>query len=69
MLRMRRDRDWCKDSGKKCYPTKKAALSAASSTGKSRGVELKIYKCPDCKDYHLTRASRKFTEVRLDADY
>jgi hypothetical protein len=45
----------CEASGKRRFPTKLDALTAASSlthAGKAR--EARPYVCPHCKDWHLT---------------
>lgn len=55
----RQNISWCVDSGKKCYGTKKQALSAASAASKKYNIELNIYKCPDCNSFHLTKNARE----------
>lgn len=47
----------CRASGKvkNMYDSKKEALCAKNTSKKQKMVELFLYKCPDCRYYHLTR--------------
>lgn len=49
----------CAVSGKKSYSNRKQAMSAANSTGKLHGITLTAYKCPHCKNFHLTKNLRE----------
>lgn len=53
------DVSWCEESGKKSFATKKSALGSANATGKLRGVQLSVYKCPHCKQFHITKNTRE----------
>jgi hypothetical protein len=52
-------RRYCTASGKYSYPTKKAALSAAAQSQKHAVAELHTYKCPFCRDFHITSQPRR----------
>ncbi len=39
---------------KRAYATKKNALTAKSRLRAHEGKTMKIYKCPHCKNFHLT---------------
>jgi hypothetical protein len=41
--------------GKQAHKTKKQALTAVSRVNKRAGIKLRVYKCPECRCYHLTR--------------
>ncbi len=41
-------------SGKCCYPTKAVCLQEAARVGGLRNVDLRAYKCPFCKFWHMT---------------
>lgn len=49
----------CGTQNKKCYPTQKAAISAALSYSKKRGTPLRVYRHHECKSWHLTSTARK----------
>lgn len=51
-------RPCCKLSGKRRYATYTKAVRAAIGSSKSYGKPLRIYRCPDCGDYHLTSKVR-----------
>ena len=45
----------CWKARKTRHPSRKRALSAANtSMSKNGGIELRVYKCWHCKDWHLT---------------
>lgn len=44
----------CPDAFKVSYPTKKAVLTAINNHFK----DLSYYKCPHCREYHLTRCKQ-----------
>ena len=44
----------CEAQRKKAYPTKTAAIRAALSYSKRRGVALRVYWHAECRSYHLT---------------
>lgn len=44
----------CKTQGKHMYPSQMAAIRAAISYSKSRGVALRVYR-HSCGSWHLTR--------------
>ena len=46
----------CRVSGKIKFSTEKAALGASNVTGKVFDKELYYYKCPYCRDFHLTKS-------------
>lgn len=52
---------WCYSSGKRAYSTKKRALNARGvALAGGRVPALWVYKCPDCRKWHLTsRAPRR----------
>ena len=43
----------CED--KHAYPTKAIAKQHAALSLRARGIELFVYKCPHCKQWHLTK--------------
>jgi hypothetical protein len=45
----------CFKHRKKRYGTKKIALAKAKQTEKLNPIKLDIYKCPECKCWHLTK--------------
>lgn len=47
----------CRTSGKSknMYESRKEALCSKHTIGKRFNVKLFLYKCPDCRHYHLTR--------------
>lgn len=48
-------RSRCEDQRhKKTYRTKKAAIGAAHRVSMAHGREITYYKCPDCREFHLT---------------
>lgn len=48
----------CGASGKRRYPDELTAIAAALRCSKRRGVALRVYRCPDCEAFHLTRRRR-----------
>jgi hypothetical protein len=48
----------CDDTGKNCYATKKQARRIAKLCMKSRGKRLRVYLCPECKRWHLTKEAK-----------
>lgn len=48
----------CVEQKKQTYPTKTAAIRAALSYSKKRGVALRPYFHAECKGYHLTRSKK-----------
>ncbi len=61
---------------KKAYAWKHAALDAAAKAYKERGVELGIYECPVCLDFHLTSKycntkhyHKKWLKTHIKAQY
>ncbi len=42
-------------SGKRRYLNKGTARQAVAIAEKRQGKVLYFYRCPDCRDYHLTR--------------
>ena len=44
-------REFCNESGKPMYPKEKQALTAASFVE----GDMFVYKCPYCKQWHLTK--------------
>lgn len=44
---------------KRVYRTYNYALSEAERLGKQNGVELFVYWCPYCHNYHLTKTKQK----------
>lgn len=48
----------CRTQGKQCYPSKGAAIRAALSYSKRRGVALRVYRHGACGGFHLTRQQR-----------
>lgn len=51
----------CDRHGKKCYPTQRAAISAALRYSRKRGVALRVYPQAGC-GFHLT-SKRKWEAV------
>lgn len=45
--------------GKTCYPRKKIALTVKNTRYKQDHEELRIYDCPHCRMWHLTKQSLK----------
>jgi len=52
----KRKLDSCMEAGKKRHRTRKSALNSAAVTQKHvpEGVTIRTYKCPHCRDFHLT---------------
>lgn len=48
----------CSAQQKQCYPTKGAAIRAALSYSKKRGVALRPYWHHQCKSYHLSSKAK-----------
>ncbi|MEI6207330.1 MAG: hypothetical protein WCP20_11140 [Desulfuromonadales bacterium] len=48
----------CPEKGKSRYGNRKLALSAAAHQSKYSGIELRVYKCGYCKDWHLTKSEQ-----------
>ena len=42
---------------KRSYPSRTDALSVARIQFNRRGVRLRVYQCPNCKWFHLTKRS------------
>lgn len=40
---------------KRAYPTESFARKVARAAKNSRGVKLRIYFCPHCQNFHLTK--------------
>jgi hypothetical protein len=40
---------------KRRYPTQREAISAAMRASYRSGLGLRVYRCPTCHGYHLTR--------------
>lgn len=53
-------RPYCDTHRKRQYATKKAAMSAMNSSAGTTSCKyvLKVYKCPDCRMWHLTKDKR-----------
>lgn len=50
-------RRWLTDCGKKRrYKTRELADTVATDAQEKRGVGLRVYECPHCLGWHLTRA-------------
>lgn len=47
---------YCSRSGKPCYD-KRAATTAANLRYKEAHIRLRIYPCPDCNWWHLTKTN------------
>lgn len=45
----------CMASGKHRYPTWSAAVGPAVRSTQRAGRPMRIYRCPDCAGYHLTK--------------
>lgn len=45
----------CSTSGKRSYPDELRAIAAAIRCSAKRGVPLRVYECPSCHGWHLTR--------------
>ena len=58
---MRKNRyyqDICSTKFKKKLKTRKHAMTAKTIAEKKYDCVYDIYKCPDCKDYHLTTSKK-----------
>lgn len=54
----------CPKTGKFMYPTREAAVDGAIGSVRDRCSGLRIYTCPHCATYHLTkRLEPEFKEV------
>ncbi len=51
----RRHRRLPRCRGKVAYPTERAALKSAQRCNTARGTELRVYECPICECWHLTK--------------
>lgn len=45
----------CPTTGKFMYPTREAAVDGAIGSVRDRCNALRIYTCPDCGHFHLTK--------------
>lgn len=57
----------CPESGKTKFPTRKHALSTANYEAKRKGIRFYVYKCPHCRDWHMTRWTQERYERYLEA--
>ncbi len=48
----------CDQPMKRVYETRKRALRAAAMGRRKRGVDLTPYRCPSCRQWHLTSHPR-----------
>lgn len=44
-------------NGKNVYDSEKEAKKARSRVYKQRSVKLRVYQCPDCHKWHLTKTT------------
>ena len=52
-------------AGKKRYRTVEAAGASAAMAKERRGVSLRVYQCPACQAFHLTKDSIKDFATRV----
>lgn len=52
---------------KRLYITQEEAQRVLNICEKRRKVELRIYKCPICKGYHLTSKEEKMADIVLES--
>lgn len=55
----------CKTSGKRGYPNKFAALTVASRASSKYGNSQRVYRCPECLNWHLTHKPHR-SEIGSD---
>lgn len=53
----------CQTSGKVSYD-KKGAVSARNKRWHEDHIELRVYQCPDCNWWHLTKSWAKHKKIR-----
>jgi len=53
----------CFVARKRRHSTKKSALGAAGASERMSGYEIRIYHCPHCRDWHLTKQPSRIQEV------
>lgn len=56
----------CPTQQKLMYPTKTAAIRAALSYSKRRGVPLRVYWHRECKSFHLTHLARGKVDIHAE---
>lgn len=44
-------------AGKKCYSTEQLAKDVARDVWYARGVSLRVYACPKCAQFHVTKSN------------
>ena len=54
----------CPGSGKKCLPDELTAIRKALRYSAQRGTPLRVYRCPDCRLFHLTK--RPLSRAHVD---
>ena len=54
----------CRHSMKLCFATKKAALTRASLVVAKHGLAIRVYKCPECRCWHLTKSVPRAEETQ-----
>lgn len=47
---------------KKAYPTERKARAVAHEARQLRGDDLRVYGCPACGQWHITKAPRRESE-------
>lgn len=63
-MNARRFKKRCEASGKSRYLNRTEAMIALASTdyaaakGNNKRDEVRVYRCPDCRSWHLTRIRR-----------
>lgn len=51
-------RPYCTASGKTKYTGRKQALTAAAIETKTNGFKLYVYKCRECRSWHMTKSEQ-----------
>lgn len=55
----------CEQSGKFKYPSELAAIRRAIRSSAKRGTPLRVYRCPACRSFHLTK-KKQFASTVVD---
>jgi hypothetical protein len=54
----------CPTQHKRCHPDYETAIAAAIRLSARRGVALRVYQCPHCQSWHLTKRCTPIRSTR-----
>lgn len=63
-----RAREYPQCGGKNTY-TRREAETAKRFVGLKRGKDMRIYQCPTCRGWHLTKKHRDYFDKDTDSTY